>query len=111
MARTQAANYDERREAIVEQAATLYAQHGFLGASLADLAAACGMSKSLLYYYYPTKEDILYDIMASHLEGLEAAVAEVVGRPGAPGDRLRDLCHAFMSHYAGAAARHTVFLN
>jgi AcrR family transcriptional regulator len=46
MARTQAADYGQRREAIVEAAAGLYAQHGFLGASLADLAASCNTSKS-----------------------------------------------------------------
>ena len=38
MARTQAADYDLRRLAIVEAAAELYAQFGFLGASLVDLA-------------------------------------------------------------------------
>ena len=49
MARPQAADYDDRRAAIVEQAARLYAERGFLGASLSDLAKACKTSKSLIY--------------------------------------------------------------
>src|SRR6185437_11202433 len=63
MARTQAPDYEERRNAMLEKAAELYAERGFLGASLADLAASCRTSKSLIYHYYPSKEDILFDVM------------------------------------------------
>ena len=67
MARTQAADYGVRREAIVEKAARLYAERGFLGASISDLAKVCRISKSLIYHYYPSKEDILFDVMHSHV--------------------------------------------
>lgn len=111
MARTQAVNYEERREAIVEEAAKLYAERGFLGATLSDLAAACNTSKSLIYHYYPSKEDILFDVMASHLATLDEAVTEALASDAPPGDRLRDLSHVFMQRYVGAAARHKVLLN
>lgn len=106
MPRPQSAEYPLRREAIVEQAAELFAARGFLGASMADLAAACGASKSLLYHYFPAKEDILYEIMRSHLEALEAAAAGAGG-----GDRLTALFAAWLALYAGARARHVVLLN
>ena len=70
MARTQAADYEERREAIVERAADLFASRGFLGASVSDIAKACKTSKSLLYHYYPSKEDVLYAVMLSHVDRL-----------------------------------------
>src|SRR5262249_11214860 len=54
MARKQAPDYEQRREAIVDAAAALFARRGFLGASVADLAEACGASKSLIYHYYPS---------------------------------------------------------
>lgn len=111
MARTQAADYEERRDAIVEKAAQLYAERGFLGASLSDLATACNTSKSLIYHYYPSKEDILFDVMASHLSTIEEALAEALASTGAAVDKLRDLTHAFMRRYVGAAARHKVLLN
>ena len=50
MARTQAPDYEERRIAIVDKAAELFARRGFTGASLSDLAAACQTSKSLIYH-------------------------------------------------------------
>jgi AcrR family transcriptional regulator len=111
MARTQAADYDQRRAAIVEAAAGLYARSGFLGASVADLAAALGASKSLIYHYYPSKEDILFEVMDSHLRGLAAAADEVMAAPLVPADKLREVARAFMRLYVGAAARHKVLLN
>ncbi|HEY3776819.1 MAG TPA: TetR/AcrR family transcriptional regulator [Rhizomicrobium sp.] len=111
MARTQAADFAERRAAIVEEAARLFAERGFLGASIADLAAACGSSKSLVYHYYASKEDILFDVMHSHVKALLDAADEVAASDAAPAAKLRALTHAFMRLYIGAAARHRVLLN
>ena len=111
MARKQAPDYEERRDAIVEKAAELFARKGFLGASVADLAEACGASKSLIYHYYPSKEDILFEVMDSHLVKLTEA-AEAVVASGAPAtSALHELSRRFMRLYVGAAARHKVLLN
>jgi AcrR family transcriptional regulator len=111
MARTQSADYDLRREAIVDKAAALFARMGFLGASMADLARACEMSKSLLYHYYASKDDLLYAVMLSHIDQLVDDVAEVVERNLPDADKLSALIHAFMGHYVGAADRQKVLLN
>ncbi len=109
MARTRAADYPERREAIVERAAELFASRGFNGASMADLAVACDTSKSLLYHYYPSKEDLLYAVMLGHIDQLVADVASV--GEGDAKTRLGRILHAFMGHYVGAATRQKVLLN
>ena len=109
MARTRAADYPERREAIVERAAELFASRGFNGASMADLAAACDTSKSLLYHYYPSKEDLLYAVMLGHIDLLVGDVASV--GEGDAKTRLGRILHAFMGHYVGAASRQKVLLN
>jgi len=110
MARPQSPDYDKRRDAIVDAAASLYARRGFVGASVADLADACGTSKSLIYHYFPAKDDILYAVMTSHLDALVAA-AETSARAGDAETRLRALTLAFMRLYAGAKDRHKVLLN
>jgi AcrR family transcriptional regulator len=110
MARPQSPDYDKRRDAIVAAAAGLYARRGFDGTSVADLAAACGASKSLVYHYFPSKEDILYEVMAAHLEALVDA-ADNVMRSGDARDRLRALGLAFMHLYSGAQNSHKVLLN
>lgn len=111
MARTQAADYDERKLGIVEAAAALYASRGFNGASVADLAERCKTSKSLIYHYYQSKEDILFDVMISHVRALEEAARDAVAGEDVAAEKLRRLAHVFMALYVGAADRHKVLLN
>jgi AcrR family transcriptional regulator len=111
MARTQAADYDDRKQAIVETAASLFASEGFNGASVADIAKRGKFSKSLIYHYYQSKEDILHDVMISHVRALEAAAMEVTTSDESPQRKLRELAHRFMALYVGAADRHKVLLN
>ena len=111
MARTQAADYDERKLAIVEAAAALYATRGFNGASVADLAERCKTSKSLIYHYYQSKEDILFDVMISHVRALDEAARDAVAGEDVAAEKLRRLAHSFMALYVGAADRHKVLLN
>src|SRR5579863_497096 len=111
MARTQAADYEKRRESIVEKAAALYADRGFLGASISDLAKVCKTSKSLIYHYYPSKEDILFDVMHSHVRALLDAAEAILARKLAPAAALRAMTAEFMKLYVGAASRQKVLLN
>lgn len=111
MARPQSPDYDKRREAIVAAAARLYARRGFQGASVADLAKACDTSKSLIYHYFPAKDDILHAVMAEHLDTLVAAAEDARQSGGPPEAQLRALTLAFMRHYVGAQDRHKVLLN
>ena len=110
MARPQSPDYDKRRDAIIAAAAGLYARRGFQGASVADLAKACGTSKALIYHYFPSKDDILYDVMAAHLDALVDAADEAM-RAGDARERLRALTTSFMRLYAGARDSHKVLLN
>jgi AcrR family transcriptional regulator len=71
MARARAVDYHERREKmfherrekIVTAAAELMAKNGFLGTSVAEISAACGMTKAAVFHYFPSKEEILFAIM------------------------------------------------
>lgn len=110
MARPQSPDYDKRREAILDAAARLFAARGFSGASMADLAKACGTSKSLVYHYFPSKDDVLYAVMTSHLDDLVGA-AEGAAQSGDAKARLHALTRAFMRLYVGAEDRHKVLLN
>jgi len=110
MARPQSPDYDKRRDAMVAAASELYARRGFKGASIADLAQACGSSKSLVYHYFPSKDDILYEVMATHLDALVDAAYDAMQAGGAR-ERLHALTLAFMRLYVGAQHSHKVLLN
>lgn len=51
---------DLRRRQIVEGASAVLYEQGFHGASIRDIAQACGMSMGQLYHYISSKDDILY---------------------------------------------------
>lgn len=47
-------------EAAIECAVRLFAQNGVSGTSLGDIAKECDISKGTLYYYYPSKEMLVF---------------------------------------------------
>ncbi len=111
MARTQAEDYEDRRGEIVAKAAALFAEQGFHGTSISEVAKACGTSKSLLYHYYASKEDILFDAMHDHVKALLDAAEDIAKTRRAPEEKLRQLTHRFMALYLNAAANQRVLVN
>ena len=59
IARARSADFDLNRETIVRSAARLFAQQGYPGTSMSDLARECGISKPLLYHYVDDKYQLL----------------------------------------------------
>jgi TetR/AcrR family transcriptional regulator len=110
MARTRAADYDEKRLGILKQAARLFADHGYDRATLGMIGQACGMSKSLLYYYYSDKAVLLYDIINNHLSELERRTADAEQGAADPRERLTALAIAVLEAYREADAEHAVQL-
>lgn len=111
MARPKAADYDDKRNLIMEKAAFVFARDGFAAASLASLAAVCGVSKSLIYHYYRSKEAILYDVMNAHMDELLSVIE--ANPPAGPADaarRLQRFTRDLLRHYTGAADKQKVLL-
>jgi AcrR family transcriptional regulator len=110
MARTRAPTFDQQRASILQAAARLFAARGFEGASMAELAQACGISKSLLYHYYRDKQHILFDIADSYMDRLLGIVAQVRAGKLPAEDNLRALIARFMQEYQHSQAQHMVLV-
>lgn len=108
MARGRARDYATTREQILARAAALFAERGYSGASMNDVAQACGVSKPALYHYVADKQQLLLEITAGHIDRLAALVAQVGAAHPEPAPRLRALIEAFVEVYAGAQAEHRV---
>ena len=61
---------DERRRQLLEAGARVFTEHSYDDASMAEVARAAGISKGLLYHYFPSKRDLF-------VATLEAAAAEL----------------------------------
>ncbi|KAB2911855.1 MAG: TetR/AcrR family transcriptional regulator [Hyphomicrobiaceae bacterium] len=111
MARPRATDHGVKRRAILKRSAERFAEQGYTRTSMAEIAEACGSSKALLYHYYTSKEQILYDVLHGHFARLEEAVA-IADRPGLPAqERLLALVTVLLETYEGADATHKVQLN
>ncbi|HEY1268842.1 MAG TPA: helix-turn-helix domain-containing protein, partial [Candidatus Binatia bacterium] len=53
-------HYDEKLEEILKCAAKIFAEKGFHSTSIRDISRATGMSLAGLYYYFRTKEELLF---------------------------------------------------
>jgi AcrR family transcriptional regulator len=108
MARTKADDHWEKRQAILSRAAELFAQHGYDRTSMAMIATATGVSKGLFYHYWKDKEELLFDVLAQHLDRL-VAVARATPED-APRARLEAMAFRLLDAYQDADAVHQVQL-
>lgn len=108
MARGRSPGYGDQRDEILAQAAQLFAQRGYSGTSMNEVAQACGVSKPTLYHYVRDKQELLAHIAQSHVARLEALVDEVARQQLAPEAQLRLLIERFVQAYAGAQHEHRV---
>ena len=97
-----------RREELTRIAARLFAERGYQGTSLADLAAELGVQKPSLYHHIDSKEDLLWEIAQ---EGATAFHAALDGVPAAPApERIRLALRAHLAVVAGQLDIATVFV-
>jgi AcrR family transcriptional regulator len=112
MARTRAQDFAEKQRVILDSAAEVFAEQGMEKASMAQVAARAQVSKPLLYHYYPSKDALIFAIITTHLEELDAVIAGADDDPHlAPDQRLRRLVGAVLESYRGADNEHKVQLN
>ncbi|HWL58343.1 MAG TPA: TetR/AcrR family transcriptional regulator [Paracoccus sp. (in: a-proteobacteria)] len=111
MARTRAVDFDEKRRGLLISAAAVFAEQGMEKASMAQIAAHGQVSKALLYHYYPSKGELIFEIIITHLEELDEAIAADDDPSLPPEQRLRKLVGTVLEAYKGADDQHKVQLN
>jgi AcrR family transcriptional regulator len=99
------ANWQTRRDAIVDTSARVFAQQGYHATGIAELCTANQLGKGALYHYIGSKEELLAAIhdrvMDEVMNGAER-VAAAGGTPseqlGMLGDELLDVIHRYPEH-------------
>src|SRR4030095_2528609 len=110
MPRGKAPTFEQQRADILQNAAQLFAEKGFVAASMSDLARACGVSKALLYHYYRDKAHLLFDTADSYLDTLIGIVADVRAQELPPTGHFGVLVARFMQEYEHSQAQHMVLV-
>lgn len=77
---------DERRRQLIDAGGALFAQHSFEEISMRQIAAAAGVSKALLYHYFPNKIELFKAAVQEHAGELQR-ITEPSGQ-GTPIEQL-----------------------
>lgn len=87
-------------EEILRQAAAVFCQRGYHQASMRDIARATGVSLAGLYYYFCSKEHLLYRIQRHAFETLlSQARAGLATAPSEPEERLRIFIRLHLKYF------------
>jgi AcrR family transcriptional regulator len=90
---------DQRRAQLLALGVQAFSERTYDDVSIDDIAKAAGISKGLLYHYFPTKRDL-------YLAGLRATAAELIASTNAatsdmtmpPLERMRAGLDAYLDH-------------
>jgi AcrR family transcriptional regulator len=92
---------------LYEQAARLFAQQGFAGTSIQDIASAMGVSRQALYHYVKTKDDVIEKLVREMIDLTDSLIEPFAAPSNIPADeRLRALVRALALHVAERPFRH-----
>ncbi|MBL0729979.1 TetR/AcrR family transcriptional regulator [Piscinibacter sp. HJYY11] len=78
-----------REEQLITIAAHLFAQKGYEGTSLRDIAEQAGVTKAALYYWFPEKEALFQRVVAGRMAALVQMATEAVASAATPVEKIR----------------------
>jgi AcrR family transcriptional regulator len=98
-----------RRQELTRQAARLFAEKGYHGTSIGDLAEAMGVQKGSLYAHIDSKEDLLWEVAREGAAAFHAAL-DSVPEEGPAIERVRAALGAHLRIVADQLDVATVFI-
>jgi TetR/AcrR family transcriptional regulator, cholesterol catabolism regulator len=103
--------YEERRDAVIDAAARVFAKQGYDATTIDDLVAATGLQRGGLYHYIGGKQDLLIAIHERFLTPLLDQAREIAAQDLEPEAALRSLAHALMENIHRYRDQVTVFFH
>ncbi|WP_110802337.1 TetR/AcrR family transcriptional regulator [Mycolicibacterium iranicum] len=86
---------------LVQAAMALWRTNGYATTTVADICTAAGVSKALFYFYFPRKEDVLFEVGVLSTQSAHRAIHELLKRPY----EIADVLSAALSAFEQSMAR------
>jgi AcrR family transcriptional regulator len=87
------------KETIKAVAVDLFYRQGYFATSISDIAKGCGIQKASIYYHYPSKEDLLFFIMESTMDGLVEHLKAVLAKADGVEGKMRAAVHGHVQFH------------
>jgi AcrR family transcriptional regulator len=91
---------ERSREEIVEAARCVMLRDGIAATTLEAVAKEVGLTKAALYYYYPSKDAMLFEVIYASLEAQSQVVHDAVGEAKSGGEALGAIIRETVRFYA-----------
>jgi AcrR family transcriptional regulator len=92
------ARYDQRHDAVVAQAAKVFATQGYDQTTMQEVASSMGLATGALYHYFSSKEQLLMAICDQLMDPLMERATALVAQDNAPEVQLRELVRLWVEH-------------
>jgi TetR/AcrR family fatty acid metabolism transcriptional regulator len=94
----------EKRRAILHAAVRVFAEKGYHGCRIADVAKAANVAYGLVYHYFRNKEELLESVFAEQWAILINAIRAIDEGPGSAADKLASIYGFVFDVYKTAPA-------
>lgn len=99
MSKVKAVENKETRERILESAEAVFAEMGFGGSRIKDIAGRAGVTSAMVHYYFRTKEDLHLAILDYMIADLGNMVARIDADPIQPIPKLRLFFYSLFDYF------------
>ncbi len=103
--------FESNRRKILRTAAALFASKGFEGTSVRNIAEKSGISVPGMFYYFSSKEMILFEIMTSFMDDAYKKMMAIHNSDIDPVEKLNEICKFYVEHYAGHKNELTILVS
>ena len=100
-----------KQEQLFNTAASLFAEKGYHGTSISDLAQAMGMRKGSLYHYFKSKEELLFRLLDEYITEALTEIETICALEVTPTEKLRQFMLFYSGFYAGDHDRLVLLIN
>jgi AcrR family transcriptional regulator len=78
-----------QKQAILDVAQALFAQHGYEGLSIRDLAEHCGLAKATIYHHFRDKQDLFMSVLTQEMVSMHTRIMLAAGDEQNAMEKLR----------------------
>jgi AcrR family transcriptional regulator len=82
------------KETIKQVSIDLFHRKGYFAASMSEIATGSGIQKASIYYHYPSKEDLLYNILKTTMDDLTRYLKDYLAKVDDVEARMRSAVRA-----------------
>ena len=93
---TSSAEPQLREEQILDVAARLFKERGYHGATLQDIAREIGVTRTAVYHYFSSKDQVFFRIAERAIQTIPATFNEIASSDALPEEKMRRLLRDFI---------------